>query len=127
MKETTFDQKTREFLYQQAQGLIAQRTDLESQAMGAILFILNDIPTKQLAFTDDENGDDFEISVPNRKGELEVRLVNAIALKNGEITLIDDNNVEWYLWEVSGVLCVDLLMEMIYELQRETQDEEENR
>lgn len=120
MKETTFDQRTREFLHQQSQILIDQRTVLEKQAYNIICYILNDIPTKQLAFTDDENGDDLVISVPNKKGEIEVRYVNAIALQGEELILIDETNMEWRLWEISELTCVDLLSEMTYELQRET-------
>lgn len=80
--------------------------------------ILNHCENRTLSFTDDENGDDFTISVPDQDGIPEVRLVNQVSIKkfNDAVTkqgteriiITDDCDADWYVWE-AGVSWINLL------------------
>lgn len=122
MKETTFDQQTRDFFSEQAQCLRTQQYHLLSQAEKIIKHILADIPDKRLGFTDDEDGDDFTITMPNSNGENETLFVNVILLdEKNNIKVIDEKNNEWYAWELDRNF-VQILTEVVAELQREVKD-----
>ena len=79
-----------------------------------------------LSFTDDEDGENFYITIPNNDGEQEEHMVNSVFLEEhdedeDEIMVIADNNEEYHLWEAKVDIIV-LLYFMRDELYREMED-----
>ena len=98
----------------------------ETQAKQIVSEILNHTKGKMLSFTDDEDGENFYITIPNNDGEQEEHMVNSVFLKEhdedeDEIMVIADNNEEYHLWEAKVDIIV-LLYFMRDELYREMED-----
>ena len=98
----------------------------ETQAKQIVSEILNHTEGKMLSFTDDEDGENFYITIPNNDGEQEEHMVNSVFLKEhdedeDEIMVIADNNEEYHLWEAKVDIIV-LLYFMRDELYREMED-----
>ena len=98
----------------------------ETQAKQIVSEILNHTEGKMLSFTDDEDGENFYITIPNNDGEQEEHMVNSVFLEEhdedeDEIMVIADNNEEYHLWEAKVDIIV-LLYFMRDELYREMED-----
>lgn len=98
----------------------------ETQAKQIVSEILNHTEGKMLSFTDDEDGENFYITIPNNDGEQEEHMVNSVFLEEhdedeDEIMVIADNNEEYHLWEAK-VDIILLLYFMRDELYREMED-----
>jgi len=107
-----------------SQKLCEESARINLLAFEEIKNILKTCKDNRLGFTDDENDDNFIITMPDIDGTPTVYLVDEIKMTpGGEVWVVDETKQEWHIWEI-GTPATIILDYIVEELQRELQETE---